>query len=95
MNRSTTTYVDLTPLTKRPMPPEAPYFIVFHDAPANLKFFLKKNPRFATKREAFTALHHYEFEFGVYGNVFTKFGLEHEEVPMQPINDNMETEDAA
>lgn len=66
----------------RNVEPPLTYFIVFSYAPKNLKFLTRKTPTFVTKADAFRALHHYEFEHGVEGNVFTKFGMEIEQVPM-------------
>jgi hypothetical protein len=88
-----TTYVDLPSLAKPPHAtlPDDLYWVEFSDVPPHLTFLLAKRPKFRTKGEAFIALRHYEFEFGVYGNVFSKFGMEPDDLPMQvePVNDNI------
>jgi hypothetical protein len=67
---------------------KAEYFIVFNHAPiAALSFFLKKNPRFITREDAFKALDTYRFEFGVDGYVCSKFGPEPEPVQAIPVYD--------
>lgn len=75
-----TIYTTLPPQPNPNTTEAKPYLIEFDYAPTpQLQFFLKKHPTYATKAEAFKALANYEFEFGVRGNVYTKFGLEKED----------------
>jgi hypothetical protein len=75
MNRSGSYHaIDLVPMQHTT--PAPAYYIMFVDVPPQYAFLFKKNPKFNTKDEAFTALRHYEFEYDAYGHVCSKFGLE-------------------